>query len=177
MESELFELLNEHSSRPIAERGAVLILENNNLFSTAIDMCFNQPYPVSMRAAWVLSIVCEENPNLLTPYINNVLPQIFESKVDGVKRGFLKILCDFYDVSLIENQGFLLDKCLDAFISRKEAIAVRAMSLKIAYKISLLEPEIQNELKQILTLKPPQETSGMKSIVRNTLKKLEKIKR
>ena len=177
MECELFVLLNQPSSRRMAERGASLILEKPELVSTAINYCFEQPYPISMRAAWVLSIVCERDIDLITPHINRILPQIFESKVDGVKRGFLKILCDFYDIALIENSGFLLNKCLDTFINRREAIAVRAMSLKIAYKISLLEPEIQQELKAILTLEPEQESGGMQSVVRNILKKLNKTKK
>ncbi|MFZ4399040.1 MAG: hypothetical protein ACOYO1_03310 [Bacteroidales bacterium] len=104
------------------------------------------PYPLSMRAARVMQIYCEKHPNTIFPFLTEITEELLKTKVDGVKRSFLKILTFVPKISSLENSAFLFDKCLEWLFSTKEAIAVRAYCIDVLIKFVNEEPELKNEI-------------------------------
>jgi len=52
-----------------------------------------------MRAARVIQLCSEKNTKLIEPFLNNLISIILETNVEGVKRGFLKILSEMKDIT------------------------------------------------------------------------------
>jgi hypothetical protein len=130
-------------------------------------------YPISMRAARVMTICTFKNPDLIKPHVASIIKILPQFKVDGVKRSLLKIFAElplhFDDDSL----GILTDVCFKSINDQKEAIAVRAFSIGILLNISQKYPEIKPELKSILESILPECSVGLKSKGRKTLKLLK----
>lgn len=66
----------------------------------------------------------------------------------------------------------LLDFCLERLLARDEPSGVRSVCLKLAYKLTLGIPELQNELRQILDIMdesylPPSLRCARKNILRS----------
>ena len=75
-----------------------------------------------------------------------------------------------------KQESFLLDVCYSYIQNPNQAIAVRAFAMTIIYNISKPYPELLIELKAILQLiNRPEESSGIKSRIKNILKDIEKI--
>ena len=126
---------------------AVDVLEQKpELFADMLSLCLEGKYPMAMRAARAIQFYCEAHPETLYPYLDYVLPKFLNTKVDGVKRSFLKLLRDNLDLNKIPDLGLVLSKCYDWLLSDKEAIAVRVYSFDVIYKIALMEPDLFQEL-------------------------------
>ena len=70
----------------------------------------------------------------------------------------------------------MLDKCYSYIKNAGEAIAVRAFAMTVVFNISKPYPELLNELKSVLIhVNHPDESPGVKSKVKNTLKDIDKV--
>ena len=79
---------------------------------------------------------------------------------DAVHRNVLKII-DIQVVIPSSTEGFLFDYCTSNIMNPQKAIAIRAFSVPVAYRIALPYVELQNELCQILQGLSPLEGPGM----------------
>lgn len=140
-----FESLLGDSSRRTIEMAFNTVEVNPKLLQDALNLCKSK-YPISMRAARVVQIYAEKYPDKIIPYLPFITDELLITKVDGVKRSFLKILILIPSVISIKNSGLILDKCMDWFFTDKEAIAVRAYCGDIIIKFAKEEPELKNEI-------------------------------
>jgi hypothetical protein len=140
-------LLELGSERAVADMIVDVIGHEPDRFKAVLDICFTESYPVSMRAARVIQLYCEENPGAILPYLDEVVAKTIASDMDGVKRSFLKVFAECIDIRLIREQGPLLNTCFNWLADARETPAVRVHCMEIIYKLSLTEPDLQNELK------------------------------
>lgn len=130
-------------------------------------------HPNSWRAIYVADKLHENNPEIIQPYLNEIVEQLKTEKHHGKKRHFLKLISQ----NNIEKRffGFLMDYCLNTFTSGKEPVANRVHALQILYNISENEPDLKPELfaiiQQEIELHP---TPGIRSRGNKLLKKLKK---
>ena len=117
-------------------------------FEVLVKTALYNPDPKSWRAAYVVDLIHDKHPELLQPYLNEMILQLKKEKNDGKKRHFLKL------ISLNKPDeafhGFLFDYCLNVFTSAKEAIAVRVNAMQILYNISETEPGLKPEILAII---------------------------
>jgi hypothetical protein len=162
------------SSRLLAD---ILVSDIGNdllKFDEMLRIAFRDEYPVSMRAARVISLVAERNRELIDPYIPIITDMIIKCRVDGVKRSFLKILAETpaqFDEKTI---GKITDMAFKWIDDPKQAIAVRYYCIDILLKISSDYPEIGMELSEILKNMIVDTSSGLKSKSRKVLKYLDR---
>ena len=171
MTPDFLSLLELGSARAVADMAANAIGNDQHLFKAMLDICFNQPYPLSMRAARVIQIYCEKHPEALLPYLDEVIGKTIASDTDGVKRNFLKIFAESIDVHQINEPGLLLNACFDWLNDARETPAVRVYCMEIIYLYSLNEPDLRGELKASLEFimeekKPSLTNRGMKILRR-----------
>jgi len=102
----------------------------------------------SWRAAYIVDLIHDNHPELLLPYLNEMILQLKEEKNNGKKRHFLKLISQNKPGE--EHHGFLFDYCLNAFTSAKEAIAVRVNAMQILYNITETEPGLKPEILAII---------------------------
>ena len=162
------------SRRVVIEIAVKAIEEHPEQLKEMLKLCYKS-YPISMRAARVIQLYCEKYPNSILPFISILTDELLKTKVDGVKRSFLKILIEMVDVKDIYNAGLVLNKCLDWLLSDKETIAVRAYSIDLLIKFAKKEPGLKNELILIFENLPLEEYSSLKVRCRKGLKLMRNL--
>jgi hypothetical protein len=167
-----FETFIIDSSRISIDIAVNAVESNPILLQHAIDLCKHK-YPVSMRAARVVQLYTERHYNEIIPYLSFISNELLNTKVDGVKRSFLKILFITPSILAIENSALLLDKCIDWLQSDKEPIAVRAYCIDLLIKFANEEPELKNEIRLTLENIPLEEYPSLKLRRKNGLKMLK----
>jgi hypothetical protein len=160
------------SGRNTAEVAVVAIDNNPEYFRHLLDICFTEPYPISMRASRVIQMFCEKNPEFILPYLDEVIKNIEKSKVEGVKRSFLKLIAESVDFNLVKDNSRLLQIAFDWVVSPKEAISVRYYCIFICKKFCDCEPDLIPEFKAMLEISLTESSAGLCSTAKKVLKKL-----
>ncbi len=128
---------------------------------------------VSWRAIWVCEKVSELYPSWFAPLYNDILQRLLVCRHEGSKRLLLSILYNIPAPTPIPVD--LLNYCLDHMLSPKESIGVQALSIRMAYKLCKLEPELLKELQLILENTDTEYySSSVRSAIRNIFKKIKK---
>jgi len=142
---ELIEIIVSWENLPLVIHGFKNHPEN---FTVLAQVAMQSNHPKSWRAAWLMDKIHEKNPDLVTPFIPDMIQKIKTEDNAGKKRHFLKLI----SINSIpsEHQGFLFDYCLKAFTSAKEPLAVRVHAMQILYNISEKEPELKHEILAVI---------------------------
>lgn len=160
------------SGRATADLAVIAIDNNPDNFKLLIDICFTEPYPTCMRAARVVQLFCEKNPDFILPYFEDIIENITKSKADGVKRNFLKIIAEYSDFSIVKDNSTLLQIAFDWLVSTKESVAVRYYCILICEKFCQYEPELIPEFKATLEFCLDESPKGFCNRALKVLKKL-----
>lgn len=131
---------------------------------------------VSWRAIWVCEKLSEIHPDWFLPLQLELIQRLLTCKHDGSKRLLLSVL---YNISIVPPISIdLLNYCFDRMLSSQESIGVQALAIKMAYLLCKQEPELLKELQLILENTDTEFYSvGVKTTIRNTLKKIKKSSR
>jgi hypothetical protein len=124
-------------------------------------------------AAWVLDKVCDLDREQLRSYLPELIARLDSFQTDWERRSSMRMLAAFKKYPS-KNLGHLLDIAIEWFANPQVAIAIRVHSMQVAYNISLVEPDIKQELAQILEIHLDELSSGFKSRASKLLKKLRK---
>jgi hypothetical protein len=172
MEESLESLLLVESSRRNTDMVADIVLKKPELFGELVSILLKNEHPVSWKAAWVADVVSEKRPDLLEPYLDELIASLESIDDDGVKREVLRMLCRS---SFNEDQkGPLISMCFDWLISAREPVAVKRFSMEILYEMSKQEPGIKQELADSIEMRMFEESPGFQSYGKKLLKQLYK---
>ena len=164
------------SSRVLADILVQDIGNDKERFAEMMDLSFRDEYPLSMRAARIISLIAEIYPELLNSYIPKIITKLQHLKTEGVRRGFMKALSESSYSFNDEQMGILTDLAFTWLPDPREPISIRYYSIEIILKISQKYPELRIELKALLNELLKNGTSGLKAksrIVLNYLKRIE----
>jgi hypothetical protein len=127
----------------------------------------------SWRAAWIADKVNEQQPGVVEPWIAPMTETLKSLKHSGKKRQFLKLI-SLYPIS-VESQSFLIDYCLHILDGTGEPPAVKAYAMQILYNISENQPDLKEELLEIMEfLIEIQESPGIQARARKLAERLSK---
>lgn len=169
VEKYFLELLETDSSRLIADIIVTEIGNNPEYFKIVFEFCLTKPYPVSMRAARALQLCCEVRKSLIIPYLNNIVDYTINSKIEGVRRGFLKIISELPDIINLNESGILINKCFEWILSQNENPAIRVYSMEIVYNVCKQEPLLKNELTSVMELVKDDKSMAVRSRAKRIL--------
>jgi len=142
------EILKEHSKRQTV-RIAAWIGGDRARFKLLMELFLHGDGCLSQRAAWILSH-CEENhPELITPWLKQMINKMQEPGVhDAVKRNVVRILqCIDIPPAL---QGAVTSLCFDYLSSPATPIAVKANAMTVLLNIVERKPDLKHELQMII---------------------------
>jgi 8-oxo-dGTP diphosphatase len=150
---------------------ALSALENRDLFMKLLEFSYSDDKKMAFRASWTLTKVCDKHHELIYPY----LPEIIETlpRLDNVSviRSFARILSLSDPAVLSEkHHGLLADYCFAALSSPGTAIAVKAYTMEILYRLSLIYPQLTNELASSVRIVMEDGSAGIISKGRAILK-------
>lgn len=165
-------ILKDNSKKHALEL-ADYIGKDKNRFDELMQLFFGGNYLVTQRSAWVVSMCCDQNPFLITPYLEKLVLNLRNDVHDAVKRNTVRIL---QTVELPnELLGEAADVCFQLLSSRSEPVAVKVFSMTVLLNIVKRVPELKNELKIIIEDQIPHGSPGFLSRGKKTLKALQKI--
>ena len=172
-DEELQSMVNNMMSLKEAEWIATSAIENPAIFDRLLDYSFSDDRKLAFRASWTLTKVCDRYPEMLCPYLDTITEKLGKLNNESVLRSFLRII-SVSDIEKIssKNHGLLADQCFGLLRSGFSAIAVKAYSMEILYKLVLKYPEMRNELSASINMLLTDGSAGIISRGRQILKKL-----
>lgn len=134
--------------------------------------CFlSNEYRLAQRAAWSVSRAARSKPELIKPYIKNLVAQLQRKDVhNAVIRNSIRVL---EDIEIPEEfHAEVMNACF-AFIEKPSTpAAIKAFSLTALFNLSKQYPEIKQELQLIIQERIDGETAAFKSRGKNILKSI-----
>jgi hypothetical protein len=150
---------------------ANLVSRQPGLFGELFRIFSGNTEPLSRRAAWALDIVSEKNPELIQPYLDEIVDLLPSFRHDGLKRHSLRILSRS-PLPSESHLGNLVNLCFNLLLSPGESVSAKVYSMEILYKISQIEPDLKKELADSIEWRMNEETPGFKNRGQKIMKKL-----
>ena len=171
--TDLQQIVNSMMSMAEAEWIAASAIDNPAVFNKLFEYSLSSDKRLAFRASWTLSKVCDRFPEIIYPYLEQIVANLNELDYESTLRSFLRII-SLSDLTRINarQQGLLTDLCFNKLNSGFSAIAVKAYSMEILYKLSLIYPGLANELFTSITVLMEDGSAGITSRGRAILRKL-----
>ncbi len=162
-------LMGMKESEWIAESAS----ENMEILKRLIGYSFYEDKKLAFRASWTLSKVYDKHPEILDPYLDNLVESLDKIDNESVQRSFLRIISmsDMNNISSVKH-GILADHAFRMLKSGFSAIAVKAYSMEIIYRLTNIYPGLANELAAAINLLEGEKSAGIIARGRIILKKL-----
>jgi 8-oxo-dGTP diphosphatase len=175
-EADLKQMINDLMSRQEAEWVANSAVANPAIFSKLLEYSFSKEQKLAFRASWTVSKVCDQFPELIRPHISQIVDSLPKVDNESVQRSFLRIItqCNISELTTRQH-GVLADHCFTMLKSGFSAIAVKAYSMEILYNLSLIYPELANELSTSINILMEDASAGILARGRMILKKIGEI--
>jgi hypothetical protein len=118
-------------------------------FKTLMALVLGKDEVMSQRASWPLGYIAIDHPELLKPYVSQLIKKLGEARNHpAVNRSILRI---FQEVDIPQKHwGTLVDLSFKFILKESEPIATRAFAISVAARICKHYPELKNELMLIL---------------------------
>lgn len=163
------EILKEHSKHNTV-RLAVWVGSSKKRFKRLMELFLKGEYRVTQRSAWIVRHCAEQHPQLIEPYLTDMLKRMMEPDVHvAVKRNVIGILQDI-DIPK-KLWGKIAVTCFD-FLESNEPIAVRVFSMTVLANIAQHEPDLKKELRLIIEQRMLWEGPAFQARAKRTLKQL-----
>ncbi len=162
------EILKEHS-KANALKIAAYACSSPKAFSELMACFMDKEYRLAQRAAWSVSFASQQNPELLKPYIGDLVFQIQQKDVHpAVIRNSIRILEQIKIPA--QFHGEVMNTCFQFIETPSTPAAIKAFSLTLLFNLSSEYPEIKQELKLIIEERWQFESGAFKSRGRKILK-------
>jgi hypothetical protein len=136
-----------------------------------IKMTFDETQPENWRAAWMLDKIHEKHPELVVPYLPELIEFSLQTRNDSKRRHLLKLI-SLYKIPETQMAN-LLNYCAEIFTNAAIPVAVRVHAMQILFNIALQEPDFSGELIDMIEHEIEYHGSaGIKSRGSKLLKKL-----
>jgi len=146
-DADLQSIVNNMMSMKEAEWIATSAIENPAIFLKLFEYSCSPDKKLAFRASWTLTKACDRFPELFHPYLEQIVGMLGEINNESTLRSFLRILSlnDFNRINS-RRHGLIVDFCFKSLNSASSAIAIKVYSMEILYRLSLIYPELANEL-------------------------------
>jgi len=168
--------IEERISAEISKANTLLvcnyIISNPNSLDELYNLIFTGKGKTKWRAAWVFEHVFLAQPDMINPYIPELIKRFPDIKDDGVRRHFAKIL-SLSDINAMAD-GNLIDTCFSQLMSETIPVAVKTQCMQILFNITREYPDLKRELIMVLEEQMPNNSAGFKSRANKLIKALSK---
>jgi 8-oxo-dGTP diphosphatase len=173
VDKDLQAIINNMMSTKEAEWVATSAIENPAIFIKLFQYSNSSDKKLAFRASWTLTKVCDKYPEMIYPYLSQIVETLDKIDNESTLRSFLRII-SLSDLDRISSRkhGILADYCFKMLNSGYSAIAVKAYSMEILFRLALIYPELANELSTSIRILMEDGSAGITSRGRAILKKL-----
>jgi 8-oxo-dGTP diphosphatase len=158
-----------------AEFLAVSASENPALLGKIFEYSFSDDQKLSFHASWALSKTCDRFPEVITPFLARLVDSLENVKNQSVERSFLRV-ASMADLGELDSRhlGILADHCFASLRSGFSAIAIKAYSMEILYKLAMIYPDLSKELADTINMLTGEGSAGIIAKGKIVLKRLER---
>ena len=162
-----------------------LIIEHKKLFPFLLEIVFNVDNKTSIKAAWILELVCEKKLDWLAFHLDYFTTNIYTVKFDSAVRPVSKI-CNFIAIAYCSKKDSLIKTTLtkahinkiietgfDWMISNQK-VAAKAYTMNALYLLGKNQSWVHKELQIILQQNIPIESAAYKARGKITLSLINK---
>ena len=148
--------------------------DNPIKFKEAMSIFFSDDLELVKRISQVIGVIGEQQPQLIEPYLPQLVNMLDQNPIISVKRNVLRI---FQFIHIPENlEGNLFDKCLTYMTAFEEPKAVKVFSMTILRKICTKYPDLAHEvLCSLEILLSEDKAPGIQSRGKKELKKIRSL--
>lgn len=147
-------------------------ISNPDKMPELISYCMDPKDGVDMRASWILNHIAQKKPELVLPYMPELVEYIKGDVHTGVKRHVMRI---FEEADIPEDlEGELYDLCVEFIMNTKLPVAVPAFAMTVGVKICKKYPELSEEFLEVCRNLSESKSPAIKLRLRKVVKALEK---
>lgn len=158
-----------------AEFYAASASENPEILRRLIKYSYSEDQKLAFHASWALTKTCDKCPEVIIPFLSELVDSLGRIENQSVERSFLRAasLADLTELDQ-RRQGMLADHCFESLRSGFSAIAIKAYSMEILYKLALIYPDLTKELTDTIYLLRGEGSAGIIAKGKMVIKKLER---
>jgi 8-oxo-dGTP diphosphatase len=173
VDKDLQAIVNNMMSMKEAEWVATSAIENPAIFIKLLQYSNSADKKLAFRASWTLTKVCDRFPDMIYPFLDQIVESLDKIDNESTLRSFLRII-SLTGIERIKSRqhGILADFCFNTLNSGFSAIAVKAYSMEILYRLSKIYPELANELSTSIRILMEDGSAAITSRGRMVLRKL-----
>ncbi|HLN54875.1 MAG TPA: (deoxy)nucleoside triphosphate pyrophosphohydrolase [Bacteroidales bacterium] len=174
-EAEIREMIDRIMGMKEAEWAATSVIENPALLKKFIEFSYSADTKLAFHSSWILTKACDRAPEIIYPYLPDIIESLPGLENESALRSFLRILSLTDPVRFSSrHQGLLADICFRLLNSGFSAIAVKAYSMEILYRLTIIHPGLATELALSVRGIMDTDSAGIVSKAKTILKKLNK---
>lgn len=175
-DDELQEMITRMSMTKQVNWIAISAKDNPAILKKLMEYSYSADKRLATHSSWSLTKVFDLNQDLITPFLPAIIGSLQKIKNESTERSFLKIvsLSEIKDLSE-KYHGILAEHCFSRLRSGFSAIAIKAYSMDIIYKLALIYPELVNELAASMSMFKDDKSAGIIARSRIILKKLDRL--
>lgn len=163
-------LLLEEKSKKIRDEIVRTVLDNHKQMDDLMVCFFDKSLRLNQYASWPMTVIVDNNPDLILPYLSKMLKSLDNPAHDAVVRNTVRVL---QNISIPEElEGEIYERCFDYLNDPREKPSIRAFSMKVLSNIAIIYPELKEELIKSIELHYPYGSKGFKSRAKKELKRL-----
>lgn len=160
-----------YSSEDI-KQAAIYAISTPARFKALMECFLSTQYRLVQRAAGTLNHAARLKPELLQPWLPVITEQLLKKDTpDVVVRNCVRIL-ENYDLPE-PLHGPLMQACFEWVAAPGTAVAIKAFSLTLLHRLSLLYPDIQPELLLLINEQWETATAAFRSRAKKILRELQ----
>lgn len=142
-------ILAEHS-KANCNRIVKWVGQSQKRFDELFALFLNNEYRVAQRAAWPVNYCAENHPGLIAGHLEKLLDNLSQANLHAsVKRNSVRLL-QYIDIPEALH-GRVIDTCINYISTPGETVAVKCFSLSVLDNMTMIYPEIRNEIKEIIS--------------------------
>ena len=146
-----------------------------DLFAELMHYFLGNNTRITQLTSWAVGHIGELQPKLIRPFHQELMQQLQRSdRSNAIRRNIVR-LYQFAEIPT-EIEGELYDLCIGFILNSKEAIAVRAFSIKICERIAIKHPALIEELIAVVETTLPNGSNGLKNRAKHTIIHLQKAR-
>lgn len=172
-DKELLSMIDNMMSLKQVDWLAASAIENPGIFMKLLKFSYSHDKKLAFHASWILTKVFDKYPDIINPYLPQIAESLQNIDNESALRSFLRIISLSDMGKLKEKQhGVLADLCFKLLNSGFSAIAIKAYSMEILYRLSVIYPDLCPELIASLKNVLEYKSAGINSKARTIMRKL-----
>lgn len=166
-------LLSGPVNKSKADRVVEGILVDQYKLEDLMNCFFSPEMRLCQSASWAVTRLADQNPELMLPYLSDMVSNLENPQHDAVIRNTLRTW-QFMDIPE-EFRGIIYDVAFELFADPKRAVAIRVFSMSVCTNIAVHYPELVPEIKEIILEYWDHSTAAWRGRGKQELKRLDKL--